>query len=128
MKKTMWLAAATAALLGGCAGTQATMTGTICGQAVDFAVKDAKDRSGFDASIECPGGGGVHISSTDSSTSAVINAMAGMINQLTQSVAQLAATVAKTAVAPGAYTPPASAARAAALERLAYTIEAEDRL
>jgi len=78
--------------LSGCAGTTMSLKGQVCGQAVDLALTDRKDRSGFEATVECPQGGSVHISSTDSSTSAVVNALSAAMQSLTTLVAKIAGT------------------------------------
>ena len=78
--------------LSGCAGTDMTLKGQICNQDVDLKFHDAKDRSGFDTKVVCPQGGSVHISSTDSSTSAVVNALSAAMQSLTTLVAKIAGT------------------------------------
>jgi hypothetical protein len=81
-------------VLTSCAGTVMSLKGQVCGQDVDLALTDRKDRSGFEATVECPGGGSVHISSTDSSTSAVVNALSAAMQSLTTLVAKVAGTAA----------------------------------
>ncbi len=80
--------------LSGCAGTVMSLKGQVCGQNIDLQLVDKKDRSGFEGTIECPGGGRVHISSTDSSTSAVVNALSAAMQSLTMLVAKVAGTAA----------------------------------
>lgn len=102
----------------GCTGTQLSMTGSVCGEQVELLVRDSKDRSGFSAVATCPQGGGIEITSSDSSYSTVLAQQAQMLQTLTNLVAKLITPV-----------PPAGmTARGAALERLAYTVEAEERL
>lgn len=93
--------AALLSILAGCAGTDIKLTGEVCGQNVDLMLHDAKDRAGFDAKVECPvrsatngalSGGGLTITSTDSSTSAVLIQQAALIDKLTNLVTTLVAT------------------------------------
>jgi hypothetical protein len=91
--------AALLAALAGCAGTDIKLTGEVCGQNVDLVLHDAKDRDGFDAKVECPirsasgalSGGGLTITSTKSSTSAVMIQQAALIDKLTNLVTTLVA-------------------------------------
>ena len=105
--------------LAGCsAGTRLTTSGTICGQPYELAMADRKDRSGFEATVTCSDGSTLTVSSTDSSTSQVLQAQAELATRLAALAELLARSV------PG---PPVSADRRGLdLERLAYTIEAED--
>ena len=102
----------------GCSGTRLTMSGTVCGQAVELALRDQKDRSGFEAKVTCPDGGSVLLTSSESSTSAVVQAQAELATRLTALAEILARSLPM---------PPVSAdGRGLELEQLAYTIEAED--
>ena len=148
MIRTTLVFAALLLAVSGCAGTQLSMTGTVCGQDVQLQMVDRKDRSEFALDVTCPDGGGAHIASAESSTSSVLQAQAALLQTLAGLVAQLAAG------SPAAMTwkevMPHSAlsehddktmagvgmsadvrrstARGVALERLAYTVEAEHRL
>lgn len=77
-------------VLGGCVGTEASFEGQVCGQPVKFELNDKKDRSGFAATVTCPGGGGITVTTTDSSTSAVIQSMAQLAAQMAETVKELA--------------------------------------
>jgi hypothetical protein len=74
----------------GCAGTDLVAQGTICGQPFSVQLADRKDRSGFTAVAKCPDGGELSITSSDSSTSAVIATQAELAAQLSQVIADLA--------------------------------------
>lgn len=87
------------------AGTSVAFDGQICGQDASFRLSDMKDRSQATAVVECPGGGMITISTADSSTSAVIAAQAGLLEQLGALVAQLAIAAAPV---PAGYAPPLS--------------------
>lgn len=76
------------------AGTAAHLSGTICGQQVDAAIADRKDRSQASLEINCGEGRSVVFTSADSSTSAVITAMASVVQQLSDLTAKLASTAA----------------------------------
>ena len=105
-------------LVGCSAGTRLTTSGTICGQPFELAMADRKDRSGFAAEVTCSDGSSVMISSSKSSTSAVIAAQAELATRLTALAEILARSLPM---------PPVSAdGRGLELEQLAYTIEAED--
>lgn len=78
----------------GCAGTEMHASGSACGGPFDITLTDRKDRSGFSGTITCPDGGAIAITSTDSSTSAVIAQQAAMLGKLTDLVAALAASAA----------------------------------
>src|SRR4249920_2411162 len=80
--------------LSGCAGTAMHLTGSACGQPVDLELVDRKDRSGFEGSIKCSDGSEIRISSTDRSTSAVVNALSAAMASLTTLVAKIAGTAA----------------------------------
>ena len=124
MRSAMMGLARTALLvltLAGCSGTRLTMSGTVCGQAVELAMVDRKDRSGFEAQVTCPGGGSVLLTSSDSSTSQVIQAQAELATRLTA----LAEILARSVPMPPASHDPGTVTRGAALEQLAYTIEGE---
>lgn len=100
------LALATALLLAGCAGTDLVFEGQVCGQPVKLTMHDAKDRSAFDASATCPQGGGLTITSSESSTSQVLSAMSANIDKLTALVgALIMAPAAGIGWAPGSPTP-----------------------
>jgi hypothetical protein len=90
-------------ILGGCAGTQLAFSGNVCNMPIELQLVDRKDRSGFTAHVECPGGGAMDIASTDSSTSAVINALSSQIQALSQMVVSLAG---KAALGAASYTVP----------------------
>ena len=85
-------AAFLALLLGGCAwvsGSVVELEGTVCGQPVKLRVADNKDRSGFDATVTCGADGGVTLTTTDSSASAVMAAQAEAIRGLAAEVGKL---------------------------------------
>jgi hypothetical protein len=72
------------------AGTSVHFKGQVCGQDADFSLSDMKDRSQATASVECPGGGAITISTADSSASAVMAQQAAMLAQVTNALASLA--------------------------------------
>jgi len=76
------LAITALALLSACAGTELQLQGSVCGQPVNLVLQDRKDRSAFEGEITCPGGGRVWITSTDSSTSAVLAKQAEITDRL----------------------------------------------
>lgn len=77
--------------LAGCAGTELHFAGSVCGQQVDLTLTDRKDRSGFDAQITCGPDGSIMVSTSDSSTSAVIVAQAELTAKLGDVITKLAA-------------------------------------
>lgn len=82
--------------LAGCAGTELQFAGKVCGQDVSLALIDRKDRSGFDAQITCGPEGSIMVSTSDSSTSAVIAAQAELAARLGDTITKLAGAAAPT--------------------------------
>jgi hypothetical protein len=78
-------------LLAGCGGTVLEAEGQVCGQPLKVRLADAKDRGGFDLAVRCGPDGGVTVTTTDSSASAVIQAQAAVIVGLAAAVGKGAA-------------------------------------
>ena len=81
-------------MLGGCAGTEAAFNGQVCGQDTAFTITDRKDRGAFELVATCPQGGSVRITSSDSSTSSVIEAQADALAKSADALGALAGSVA----------------------------------
>lgn len=60
------------------------------GQPVDLVLTDRRDRAEFTAAVECPNGGSVTITSTESLTSSVIAAQSDALGRLTDLVGLIA--------------------------------------
>ena len=120
----LWLGLLAALLvltLAGCSGTRLAVTGAVCGQALEVALSDYKDRSGFAAEVTCSDGSSVMLTSSDSSTSQVIQAQAELATRL----AALAEILARSVPMPPATYDPGLSAHGMMLEQLAHTIETE---
>jgi len=67
-------------------GTQLILEGTICGQPIKLSLNDRTDRQAFSIAVDCGGGAGVVVTTSEKGTAAVAAVDADIIKALLQRI------------------------------------------